>query len=190
LNLINASSNFDQIQLSNLWSSKFPLSFLICLSVKFPRKAMLLWPNLIMTPIIERRAAQLCQNKSSNALLTLCIIEYFPLQLSEETSFVHCAFPISESTFNKLWSCLWPETAIQVAQNALSSEWKYINQFHSMDSEKSNPYEKKVQTVMVNNSTNINNCLSSQLVEHKKDHDIWRWKSRFGFGTDTKKWWG
>lgn len=91
LNLINASSNFDQIQLS----MKFSFHYLFSSVCQFPRKAMFLWPNLIMTPIIERRAAQLCHNKSSNALL---IIEYFPLQLSEETFFVHCAFSISEST--------------------------------------------------------------------------------------------
>jgi len=34
---------------------------------------------------------------------------------------------------------------------------------------------------MVNNSININktnNHLSLQLTEHKKDHDMWLWKSR------------
>jgi hypothetical protein len=37
--------------------------------------------------------------------------------------------------------------------------------------------------VIVNNTTNINkpsNHLSHQIIEHKKDHDIWRWKSRLG----------
>ena len=37
--------------------------------------------------------------------------------------------------------------------------------------------QKKVLTVMANNSTNINkthNRLSPQLTEHKKYHDIWR----------------
>jgi len=42
---------------------------------------------------------------------------------------------------------------------------------------------------MVNNSTNIstkrNNHLSPLLTEHKKDHDIWRWKSRSWLGTGT-----
>jgi len=45
----------------------------------------------------------------------------------------------------------------------------------------------------VNNSTDfnkINNHLSSSLTEHKKDHNIWRWKSSSSFGTDTKMWWG
>jgi hypothetical protein len=41
--------------------------------------------------------------------------------------------------------------------------------------------EKKVYTVMDNNSTyinKINNCLSPQTIEHKIFHDIWDWKSR------------
>jgi len=46
---------------------------------------------------------------------------------------------------------------------------------------------------MVNNSTNINktsNYLSPELIEHKKDHVIWHWKSRSMLGTGTKKWQG
>ena len=34
---------------------------------------------------------------------------------------------------------------------------------------------------MVNNSTNINKTnkhISSQIIKHKKNHDIWHWKSR------------
>ena len=53
-------------------------------------------------------------------------------------------------------------------------------------------YEKKVQTVVVNNPINTkqpnNHCLSPQFIELSKDHNIWRWKSRFWFGTDTKMW--
>ena len=45
-------------------------------------------------------------------------------------------------------------------------------------------YEKKV---MVTNSTNINKKI---LTEHKKDHDIWRWKSRPWLGTGTIMWQG
>ena len=33
-------------------------------------------------------------------------------------------------------------------------------------------YEKKVLTLMVNNSTNKNNHLAPQLIKHKKDDDI------------------
>ena len=36
-------------------------------------------------------------------------------------------------------------------------------------------YDKEVQTVIVNNSTNINKTndnLSPQIIEHKKDHDM------------------
>jgi len=43
---------------------------------------------------------------------------------------------------------------------------------------------------MVNNSNNIkktNNRISPQLTEHKKDHYIWRWKSRFWLGTGIQK---
>jgi hypothetical protein len=46
---------------------------------------------------------------------------------------------------------------------------------------------------MVNNSTNINkinNHLSSQLIEHKKDHDICQRKSMFWYETNTKMWQG
>ena len=45
-------------------------------------------------------------------------------------------------------------------------------------------YEKKVLTVMVNNSNNTNNHLAPQLIEHKKDNDIWQgfW---LGIGTPT-----
>jgi len=28
----------------------------------------------------------------------------------------------------------------------------------------------------------------TELTEHKKDHNIWRWKSRYWLGTDTKIW--
>jgi len=40
---------------------------------------------------------------------------------------------------------------------------------------------------MVINSTNINkmNNHLSEITEHKKKHDICRWKSRSWFGTDT-----
>ena len=47
----------------------------------------------------------------------------------------------------------------------------------------------KVKTAIVNNSTNItktNNHLSHLHTEHKKDHDIWPWKSRSWFGIGTK----
>jgi len=40
--------------------------------------------------------------------------------------------------------------------------------------------------VMVNNSININktnNYFPPPLIEHKKVHDIWRWKSRPWIGT-------
>ena len=43
--------------------------------------------------------------------------------------------------------------------------------------------------VLINNSTNINkthNHLSPQIIEHKKDHDIWCWKSRPWLGSGTK----
>jgi hypothetical protein len=49
-----------------------------------------------------------------------------------------------------------------------------------ISAEYANDYEKKVWTVMVNNSTNINktNNLSAQTTEYKiKDHDILLWKS-------------
>jgi hypothetical protein len=49
--------------------------------------------------------------------------------------------------------------------------------------------EKKVYTVMGNNSTyinKINNCLSPQTIEHKIFHDIWDWKSRSLLRTGTK----
>jgi hypothetical protein len=39
---------------------------------------------------------------------------------------------------------------------------------------------------MVNNSTDINKTnihLSTQIIEHNKDYDKWRWKSRSGTGT-------
>ena len=41
---------------------------------------------------------------------------------------------------------------------------------------------------MINNSTNINktnNHLSPQLIEHKKDQNIWCWKSKSRLGTGT-----
>ena len=41
---------------------------------------------------------------------------------------------------------------------------------------KSDNYEKKVETMMINNSTNINktnNHISPQIMEQKKEHDIW-----------------
>jgi len=43
---------------------------------------------------------------------------------------------------------------------------------------------------MVNISTNINkmNNHITSLTEHKKDHDIWRWKSRSWLETDTQMW--
>jgi hypothetical protein len=53
--------------------------------------------------------------------------------------------------------------------------------------------EKKVKTVMVNNSTNINkmnNHLWPQVIEHKKHHNIWNWKSRSWFETGTNMWQG
>jgi hypothetical protein len=37
---------------------------------------------------------------------------------------------------------------------------------------------------MVSTSTNIN--LSPQTIEHKKDHNIWHWKSRSWLGTGKK----
>jgi hypothetical protein len=43
----------------------------------------------------------------------------------------------------------------------------------------------------VNNATNINktnNHLSPQLLDHKKCHDVERWKSRFWLGTATQMW--
>jgi hypothetical protein len=43
---------------------------------------------------------------------------------------------------------------------------------------------------MANNFTNINkknNHLAPQTTEHKKDNDIWHWKSRYWLGRDTKK---
>jgi len=46
---------------------------------------------------------------------------------------------------------------------------------------------------MDNNSNNINktnNHLSPQLIEQKKDHVIWLWKSRSWLGTCTKMWRG
>jgi len=46
---------------------------------------------------------------------------------------------------------------------------------------------------MVNNSTNINqsnNHLSSQIIENKKDHNIWCWKYRSCLWTGTKMWQG
>ena len=45
-------------------------------------------------------------------------------------------------------------------------------------------YEKKVYTVMINNSTNINkkNNLSTLTIEHKKDHNTWHWKSKSWHG--------
>jgi len=46
---------------------------------------------------------------------------------------------------------------------------------------------------MVKNSTNINktnNDLTPQLIEHKKDHVIWHWKSRSRLGPGTSMWWG
>ena len=49
-------------------------------------------------------------------------------------------------------------------------------------------YEKKVQTVMVNNSTNINkinNHLSSEIIQHKKTIHM-TWKSRTWQRTGTK----
>jgi len=42
----------------------------------------------------------------------------------------------------------------------------------------------KVETVTINNYTNINN-LSPQTSEYKKD-DIWCWKSRSWLAADTK----
>ena len=42
---------------------------------------------------------------------------------------------------------------------------------------------------MANNFTNINkknNHLAPQTTEHKKDNDIWHWKSRYWLGRDTK----
>ena len=38
--------------------------------------------------------------------------------------------------------------------------------------------QSKISTVMVNISSNINktnNHLSPQIIDHKKDQDIWRW---------------
>jgi hypothetical protein len=45
---------------------------------------------------------------------------------------------------------------------------------------------------MVLNSTNIHKNEQSpstltEITEHKKDHDIWRWKSRSWIGTDRHK---
>ena len=48
----------------------------------------------------------------------------------------------------------------------------------------------KLKTVMVNNSTNVNKTdkhLSPQFTEHKKDHDVWRWKSRSWITISTSK---
>ena len=50
-------------------------------------------------------------------------------------------------------------------------------------------YEKKVSKLMINYSTIINNArnhFSPQIIEHKNNHDITRWKSRSCFGTVTK----
>ena len=50
-------------------------------------------------------------------------------------------------------------------------------------------YEKKVSKLMINYSTIINNArnhFSPQIIEHKNNHDISRWKSRSCFGTGTK----
>jgi len=52
-------------------------------------------------------------------------------------------------------------------------------------------YEKKTLTVMVINSTNIKktkNQLSSQIIEHKKYHNICWIKSKSLIGTDTTMW--
>jgi hypothetical protein len=41
-------------------------------------------------------------------------------------------------------------------------------------------YEKNVKTVMVKHSAYINktnNNYSPQIIAHKKDHDVWHWKS-------------
>jgi hypothetical protein len=46
---------------------------------------------------------------------------------------------------------------------------------------------------MVNNFTNCNktnNNLLSQTIEHKKDHNIWHWKSSSWLGTCTEMWQG
>ena len=53
-------------------------------------------------------------------------------------------------------------------------------------------YEKKVSTVMVNNSNKINkinNNLSLQIIEHnEKDHDRWCWKPNSWLGIGTQMW--
>jgi len=52
-------------------------------------------------------------------------------------------------------------------------------------------YEKKVLAVLVNISTNdnidkANNHLSPKLTAHKKDQNIWHWKSRSQLGQENK----
>ena len=56
-----------------------------------------------------------------------------------------------------------------------------------------NNCEKKIETVMINNSTNINemnNRFLPQIIKYKKDYNIWCWKSRSWLGTGTKMWQG
>jgi len=43
---------------------------------------------------------------------------------------------------------------------------------------------------MVNKFTNINKTKKYLSPEHRKDHDIWSWKSRFWLGTGTNVWRG
>jgi len=46
-------------------------------------------------------------------------------------------------------------------------------------------------TVMVGNFTNINktnNHFWPQIIENKKDHDVWRWKSSPWLDTGTQIW--
>ena len=42
----------------------------------------------------------------------------------------------------------------------------------------------------LSNINKANNHLSLQIIEHKNDHDLWHWKSRYWFWTDTKMWQG
>ena len=49
-------------------------------------------------------------------------------------------------------------------------------------------FMNKSLILMVNNSTNINNENNQFSIEHKKAHNIWRYKSRFQLGTGSKMW--
>ena len=49
-----------------------------------------------------------------------------------------------------------------------------------------NPLQRKFKVMIYNSTNKTNSSLSSQIIEHKTDHDIWHWKSRSWLDESTK----